>query len=104
MDEKFSVAKLLGLSEEELEAIAPANPAPSVFPLKLRPLSNDYDSEEEEDKPEEKPDATITETNGLLIDGNDLSGVTDAIGPDSSCKESGPKSKVPKPPILGSKL
>jgi len=52
--EEFSAAKLLGISEEELEKIAPKNPKPSTFKWNLTPSPRTVDASSKRDDKKSK--------------------------------------------------
>lgn len=108
MDKEFSVADLLGITEEELEVLAPANPKPSAFPLTLKAfrdkhgLSSTNDNEDSESDETEYVSSSSAAEEALTK--AKLTHEGDAEQEPVSGDEILAKPQVIKPPILGVKL
>lgn len=107
MDKEFSVAELLGITEEELEAIAPANPKPSIFPLTLKSSKNrqslDSNKADSKLKPDEE-DSEVSEKEEVPPAVNDMVAPEVSIINEPTIQPvSTAKPQVAKPTVLGAK-
>ena len=108
MDKEFSVAELLGITEEELEAIAPANPKPSIFPLTLKAFEDNHGLSDTDDNEDSESDAAEYVSSHSAAEESltkaKLTQEGDAEQEPVSGDEILAKPQVMKPPIFGVKL